>query len=243
LSGGSLRKRDPRSDVTFSAGVFFYGLTGIEPSLLLDENRRMPHQRPDASEFLATKFAPGRRRRLLDIFDRAFDIDVGRRWQSAAELKSAMGRLTEDEPNLVNELDSLKQEVEQYRASSAAKISEANDKILRDALKELGRVTAKVQSGLGGSFDFIQTGLHIDPFKACATNSLAIRQKGNPGQEWVKFTIEIVGSELVVRAESNGQNEPLHRTSAEEPVFGIPFDKGVETAMLRQLRAELARNR
>lgn len=45
FSTGSTLKRDPRSDITHCAGVFFYMLTNIWPSVLIDENECMPHQR------------------------------------------------------------------------------------------------------------------------------------------------------------------------------------------------------
>ncbi len=45
LSAGSLDKKDPRSDLSFAAGILFYVLTGGHPDVLQDGYGRLPHQR------------------------------------------------------------------------------------------------------------------------------------------------------------------------------------------------------
>ena len=47
LSAGSRLKQDPRSDLSFVAGILFYLLTGQNPDLLQDAEGRLPHQRRD----------------------------------------------------------------------------------------------------------------------------------------------------------------------------------------------------
>ena len=44
LSAGSLLKQDPRSDLSFVAGILFYMLTGQSPNVLQDAEGRLPHQ-------------------------------------------------------------------------------------------------------------------------------------------------------------------------------------------------------
>jgi len=243
LSLGSPMKRDPRSDVTFCAGVLLFGLTGITPSILLDENRRLPHQRPTAMQILGAKFAPRPLQRLLTIFDCAFDIDLACRWQSAAELQSAIGRLNQADQTPEDEIAFLRREVDEYRASSVAMSSEENSNILQHAVDELMRVTVELRSRLGPLLVISQTNFQLDPFKARAATSLSVQRTGQSVHDWVRFTFEIVGSEVVVDAQSDGRAEPIHRTSVHQPEYGPSFKLAAETALLRQLQRELAQHR
>ncbi|MDP9140547.1 MAG: DUF3322 domain-containing protein [Pseudomonadota bacterium] len=88
----SVNKRDARSDLTQCVGLLFFALTGLRPSLLEDENRRRPHQRADARERLARHvdldlFS------LLNVFDKAFEIDIDARWQTVEELRRALSKI------------------------------------------------------------------------------------------------------------------------------------------------------
>ena len=64
FSAGSFLKQDPRSDLSFAAGILFYMLTGKHPDLLQDAEGRLPHQR---SQALAV---------LQDIAGRALGVAV-----------------------------------------------------------------------------------------------------------------------------------------------------------------------
>jgi eukaryotic-like serine/threonine-protein kinase len=240
LAAGSPMKRDPRSDVTFCGGVFLYGLTGIMPSLLLDESRRLPHQRPSAINILSARFAPKPLQRLLTIFDRTFEIDLSRRWQSAAELRSAIERLNVVEQTPEDEISALWREVEEYRTSTAAKSSEANSEILQNVIDNLNRATHNLRDRLGGSFQIAQTNFEFDPFKGRAGTSFAVQRKGKAATSWVKFSVEIIGSEVVINSEFKGQTESLHRTSSEQLTFGPSFAAAVEISLLRQFQSDLA---
>jgi serine/threonine-protein kinase len=241
LSSGSPMKRDPRSDVTFCAGVLIYGLTGVQPALLLDESRRLPHQRPPTADLLAEKLDPTRLRRLLAVFDRAFDIDLTRRWQSAAELKSAIGYLNQPDQTFEDELSFLRQEMERYRLSSSARNSEENSRALQAAVDAMNRGVGELRPKLGTIFWISQTEYHIDPFDGCATSSFAVHRSGETPNNWVKFTVTLIGAETIVDAESAGQTERIFRTTTDGAAFGPAFDAAIEVQLLRQLNADLAR--
>lgn len=79
--------RNPISDITQLAGIFFYVLTGLEPHALLDEHGDMPHRRQEGRDTLtALSLDEGQFARLMFLFDRAFDTVAANRLQSAAEL-------------------------------------------------------------------------------------------------------------------------------------------------------------
>lgn len=94
LQAGSLAKQDPASDVTFAAGLIYYLLVGEPPNSLLDEQRRMPHQR----ETSLARFDRGseRDRRLLRVFDRAFAFSVQDRINSASELSNMIAAVMDE---------------------------------------------------------------------------------------------------------------------------------------------------
>ena len=71
LSAGSSLKQDPRSDISFAAGILFFLLTGQHPNVLQDAEGRLPHQRSQVLETLE-RVAGSSFHRLLGLFDRAF---------------------------------------------------------------------------------------------------------------------------------------------------------------------------
>lgn len=91
--GGSKNKRDERSDLTQCVGLLFFALTGgLRPRLLEDENRRRPHQRAAAQERLA-RHVDLSLIDLLNVFDRAFEMKIDARWQTADELRRALSKI------------------------------------------------------------------------------------------------------------------------------------------------------
>jgi eukaryotic-like serine/threonine-protein kinase len=93
FSSGADNKEDPRSDITLVAGVLFYMLTGINPSILQDDLGNLPHQRGKARARLLQHTL--NKDRLLALFDRAFQVEMAQRFQSIEELRQTLiaGRL------------------------------------------------------------------------------------------------------------------------------------------------------
>jgi serine/threonine-protein kinase len=95
LSAGSRLKQDPRSDVSYAAGILFYALTGDHPDLLADAVGKLPHQRSRAHALLQT--ASGDRfQRLISIFDHAFAPLLDDRITDAETMISQLDRLMRD---------------------------------------------------------------------------------------------------------------------------------------------------
>lgn len=88
-SGG----RNPVSDVTQLAGIFFYIVTGHEPPVLRDERDVMPHRRPEARSILdGLLVEPRQRLRVASVLHNAFATDLSRRYATAPDLISALER-------------------------------------------------------------------------------------------------------------------------------------------------------
>ena len=82
LSAGSRLKQDPRSDLSFVAGILFYLLTGQHPDVLQDAEGRLPHQRQVNPGTIRRVAGPGLAR-LLALFDTAFAPQIADRFASA----------------------------------------------------------------------------------------------------------------------------------------------------------------
>jgi serine/threonine protein kinase len=92
FSVNSPNKRDPRSDVTLCAGLLFFLLTSIRPSVLENHEGLRPHQTIEARRILST-LGDVDPKALQDIFDRAFRSKLDDRWQRAVELAEVLSRL------------------------------------------------------------------------------------------------------------------------------------------------------
>lgn len=76
-----LNSRDFRSDVTCCCGILFYLITGENPKNL----DMLPHQRPEIKSIFEDLHEKDRLI-LENIFDRGFQVDIEKRFQSAQEL-------------------------------------------------------------------------------------------------------------------------------------------------------------
>lgn len=83
FSAGSSSKRDIRSDLTLAAGISLFMLTKKYPRNLVNENGEYPHQTDESRETLAKLeyIIPWN-----NIFDRAFQQDLSKRWTNSGEI-------------------------------------------------------------------------------------------------------------------------------------------------------------
>jgi len=89
---GNPAGRDPRSDIAMLLGVLFFALTGKQPRVLTDERGRKPHEREDI-------VPPGitndpRWQKLRGVFTIGFEPEIENRFQSVAELRVPVYRLS-----------------------------------------------------------------------------------------------------------------------------------------------------
>jgi serine/threonine-protein kinase len=86
---GSDEKRDEASDLTQLTGLLFLLLSGITPRQLLNSEGRKPHERRTERSALQ-KRSDLNLPWILRVFDRAFELEVSKRFQTAEELKAAL---------------------------------------------------------------------------------------------------------------------------------------------------------
>lgn len=233
LSAGSEAKRDPRSDLAFVGGVFLYCLTGMYPSTLADANGRMPHQRDGIRLRLQASVDPEHSKRLARFFDQAFQMQIDHRYQDAAGMQrdlSAITANTDAERSNAERIQDLKKRMGAadvaYEKLVVEKLNRALE-LIRSAMGPL-----QTQFGLSNS----QTGYEMDPALRIAKNSLAMMPHGSKVGEHVRFTVEVVGDELVLSAAYRDKHFPgFGRLPFSAPFNSTHLEDEVQAIFLSQL--------
>ncbi|MCA8425838.1 protein kinase [Burkholderia seminalis] len=94
FTAGSEEKRTVQSDLTFVAGVLFFLLVGRNPAQLQDHYNLLPHQRVWVLN-LFEQIDGLEKSRLKNFFDRAFPVEIKKRFQSAGEMVAALNQVLE----------------------------------------------------------------------------------------------------------------------------------------------------
>lgn len=129
FSAGSTSKRDSRSDLTLACGVALYLFTGKYPRVLLNEKGQFPHQTEDSIKSISIIKMPFI---WNAIFDKAFQIDISKRWTYAKEILDLLNRMD----NIDN---TDKAQIEEQLKLHASKIQSSNLSELKANLVSLNQ--------------------------------------------------------------------------------------------------------
>ncbi|KXG80909.1 serine/threonine-protein kinase [Pseudomonas mosselii] len=91
LFGGSVDKRSCITDLASVSAILFFLLTGRNPSIPQGGDGSLPHQREDVKAFFSGAENSG----IRAFFDRALQWNVGRRFQTAQDLRASLVKLKE----------------------------------------------------------------------------------------------------------------------------------------------------
>jgi serine/threonine protein kinase len=145
---GSERKDDARSDVTMVAGLLFYMLTSKKPCTLIDHNGNLPHQRVDARKRLLQSGLD--KDAILGIFDRAFQGDIAKRFQSISEFENSLSDLRRRQSAAVRPA-STENVLERLAHSSSQEVLNRKavlSNLLQEADRELRQHYAQFRHGI-----------------------------------------------------------------------------------------------
>lgn len=129
FSAGSTSKRDSRSDLTLACGIALYLFTGKYPRVLLNEKGQFPHQTEDAIKSISNIKMPFI---WNAIFDKAFQIDISKRWTYAMEIIDLLNRMDN-----IDKTD--KAQIEEQLKLHASKIQSSNLSELKANLVSLNQ--------------------------------------------------------------------------------------------------------
>ena len=215
-------KRDPRSDLTQLCGLLLFAIAGEHPVTLLDDQSRLPHQRPVAAAALDSLSADTRSR-LNRLFDVGFTVAIDRRFQSTAGLSEGLvglirppdtargGSVDERVARLLGQLaNSPLAERQQYRS------------LLDSVNGTLMRAQDAVRKKLDGAVNTIQSGHELDLKRLTFRNRLGLFLVADEEVRfWPVFEAVITGSELVVTGRDDEREVELFRAPTAGPHGGM----------------------
>ena len=228
LSAGSPLKQDPRSDLSFVAGILFYMLTGQNPDLLQDAEGHLPHQRHDNHAKMRRVVGSGLTR-LLALFDTAFAPQIAYRFADADVMSEKLEGVMK--PRVVgrSEEDLLKDIRETVDTQAARRRADTHAR-LGEALKQIQRVHEDTRKFLGFPVNLSQSNWNIS--ETLGRNTLGWIEPGSDEALLsVKCEVREAGDEIVISL----SGEPVFRTSTAAPRYGEPFDEVVRRWLLARL--------
>ena len=233
LSAGSLLKQDPRSDLSFVAGILFYMLTGQNPDMLQDAEGRLPHQRREQYATIQQAAGDGIRP-LLSVFDSAFVPHIADRFTNAEAMLEALDSVMT--PRTVGRSqEDLRQAIREMMDTGAARRRAETHRRLHEALREVQRVHENVRKSLELPLDVLQSGWSVSG--GLGLNTLGWRETGSDDAILsVKCEIRETGDEIVIIL----SGESVFRTSISVPSYGDRFDEAVSRWLLLQLHDTLS---
>lgn len=233
LSAGSSLKQDPRSDLSFAAGILFYAITGEHPDLLQDAEGRLPHQRPRALSSLQ-HVGGDRYARLASLFDNAFAPRIADRFSSADAMLANLDKVMEAPTTGGSVEDDLKAILEVIDTASERRRSETINR-LREALNQVQRVHNKVGGSLGKALSLGQTGYSVTG--EVGRNTLFWTRLGsNEHLVSTAYEAKEAGDEITITM----AGETVYRTSISSPNYGDEFERSITAWVLAHIRSALS---
>lgn len=229
---GSPAKQDTRSDIALVAAILFYVLTGLSPSVPIDEEGRSPHQRAAARPLLQS--AAGHRSiSLLLMFDKAMASNIHHRFAKVSELRDAIIKMRDAVSSSDLDPEALEREIRELANGVANRGIARNRSITQRAVNEvISMASDLVNRNARDLYTTINAGS-----SQSNTSSMSIYGYCHAGNHERRFlpTIQsmVVGSELVMTI---GEDEVL-RTDAIEPNFDEQFRQRVARIYLTGLKS------
>ena len=230
LSAGSDLKQDPRSDISFAAGILYFLLTGQHPNVLQDAEGRLPHQRRQVLETLE-RVAGSSLQRLLALFDRAFAPQIANRFADTDAMLAELERVME--PRSESGPEAILQDIYEALGTEAAHRQAATAERLNDALKQIQRVHRELYDNLtsrGIPLHWTQSGHNVEG--GFGRNTLGFKKPGS-SERVLSVLCETweVGDEIVISL----SGEPVFRTSVTSADYGDQFDSTIMNWLLNRL--------
>jgi len=234
LSASSRARRDPRSDVTFCAGILLYSITGFTPAVLIDENGTMPHQRQNIRQALRDTVPQEILSRLQLLFDRAFQNNLSLRWQSASTFNRELTLLMQPEADS-EDYDALRERVHAHVDQPHVQAATRVQILVGNALQRITSIHDQIRDDEGGQFETNQTAYHRTSDYAETMLGLTTVANPRPLENWIRFRAEVVGNEMVVSASYKDSTSILLRTALDDVVFDSEFERRVRTIFYQQI--------
>lgn len=231
MSAGSTAKHDKRTDISFLGGILYYLITATRPSVLIDEEGRMPHQRVGTLETLR-RGAQGKFPALMGFFDKSFSPVFPERFSSAQDMRSDLQSLIGMLRDATTDEHSLSIDIILSSLDTKVNQSLARNKSLYDlAMNKIALVHSRILQKIKPTYVSYHTGYvnFVDGLR----NDLGFTHFATHDQRFVpSFLIKVMGDELVILADEIC----IYRTEVDSPVFSKALEDAVENIYLGGLK-------
>jgi len=193
----------------------------------------MPHQRDGVREHLQASIDSEHFKRLARFFDQAFQMNIDHRYQGASGMQRDLRAITETTHTERSNADRVEELKKRMGAGDVAYDKQVVEKLNR-ALKLIQSAMSAVQR----QFDLSnsQTGFELDPALRVAKNSLALMPHGRKVTEYIRFTVEVIGDEIVFSATYRDKQFPgFGRLPFSTPFNDSELEDEVQAIFLGQL--------
>lgn len=232
LSAGSLNKKDPRSDISFTAGIFFYVLTGSHPDQLLDDRGRMPHQRSELLKLIKIPDdATGRK--LLSFFDHCFAYETEDRYKNIDVFITRLNQILKPEKQAMSSRDDF-DEIEKLLNVPEDKRRIDSLNLMKMCLQKVSDVFSEIDENLKGALNFTNIG-YVEEAQACTSKYSWTKAGSSEGFSMAIIKTTVKGSELIIYI----SGKVIHRTPITTPDWGNDFEEAVKRAVLPSIREAL----
>jgi serine/threonine-protein kinase len=233
---GSELKRDPRSDVTGLVGILLYLLTRQFPAVLTDETGALPHQRGVARDALSRVASD--RPDLLRIFDRGFQYNIDRRYQTCEVFIEDLVRVSGGPSILSDTAEGILSRIkaEGTRPVEAAKI-EIQERF-RSLSTQIRDLTHAIVKDVGPLINYSETGGGVDLNVGRMEHRIGLVRSTQLSQTiWPLYVVEAVGNEIVVSAKFRDSPMLRMRVPMSEPHLSTRDLENLRLYLLRGIEA------
>lgn len=231
MSAGSTAKQDKRTDVAFLGGILYYAMTATSPSVLVDEDGRMPHQRANSAALLKNAF-PKHLPALLDFFDKSFSQSLSGRFATVTDMLKGLERLVElHRETARDQSETTIEDVLSYLDTKVNSDLARNKRLYDLGMNVIRKVHSTIAQRIAPTYVSFQTGYvnFVDGLRNVMGFSHFATQEHRFAPS---FLIKVVGSEVVVFAD----DVCIYRTDVEAPVFSERLENAVERIYLSGLK-------
>lgn len=220
----SSNRKDPRSDITVCCGIFFFVLTGLRPVTLLDDKSRPPHQQ-DAPKDKLIALHGINTRKLFALFDQAFDVHIDYRFQSIDSLRASLSGISLSRSNNMNTgNETITDRIVRIRNTIISSTDQRRLSLAKNALehtnKQIDQVLQELLSQLGRDFARLQGGYGIRISELALGNTLGIIHTLSNKKFTPRFTVKVIGTEVLIGVEEKEQLRELIRVPLSATEFG-----------------------
>lgn len=222
FSAGSNSKRDTRSDLTLAVGISLYMLTKRYPRNLVNENGEYAHQTPESIKILGNVdySIPWN-----NIFDRAFQQDLSKRWSQSDEIIQILDLMKKVGTENKSEVN----KVEEYLKLHAKSVQSNNLGLLKKNLIELNGVIKKevslILNNKAKGFRTEEMGWVYNLGETENRNQIRAYPIGKKEHTVIEIITQLIGEQIVGILEINGNKEEVCRVKTNETLGDYENEK------------------